>query len=529
MKATIENQADALRKLPIGIQSFEDLRREGYLYVDKTELVYKLVTMGKPYFLSRPRRFGKSLLLSTLEAYFKGRKELFEGLAIEQLETEWKQHPVLHLSLNAEKYDSLEKLEGMLNLQLEGWETQYGLTKGEKTHSGRFMRVIKAAREQTGLGVVVLIDEYDKPLLRTFHDLELQKEFRSTLMAFYTVLKDADPWLKFVFITGVTKFAQVGVFSELNQLIDISMHPQYSTLCGLTRQEIEDTFAPELAALAAAENLTYEQVMDELTLRYDGYRFIRGQQERMYNPFSVLSTLSAREFGNYWFATGTPTFLAEMLKVTDYDLRKLDGIEVTDRSLTTDRADPRNPVSMIYQSGYLTIKDYNKRFQMYTLGYPNDEVRYGFLSFMTPYYTGVSEEDTDFNIQKFIQELESGRVDDFLRRMQSFFADIPYELNDKSKRHYQVIFYLIAKLMGQFTQAEVHSAGGRADMVVKTDHYIYVFEFKLDGTPEEALAQIDDRGYSIPYAVDGRELIKVGASFSKETRNIDRWLVVRSL
>lgn len=522
---TIKIQPSALRKLPIGIQSFEKLRREGYLYVDKTAWVYRLVTTGAPYFLSRPRRFGKSLLLSTLEAYFKGQKELFKGLAIEQLETEWKQHPVLHLDLNAEEYTSLNGLKDMLDKQLIGWETLYHVDKGTMTYSGRFMTVIQKACEQTGLGVVVLIDEYDKPLLRTFHDEGLQQQFRSLLMAFYTVLKSADPWLKFVFITGVTKFAQVGVFSELNQLKDISMHPHYSTLCGLTRQEIEDTFAPELNAMAEQKDLTYEQTMNELTHRYDGYHFRGDQKEGMYNPFSVLSALDAGEFGNYWFATGTPTFLAEMLKVTDYDLRKLDGIEVGASSLTDDRADARNPVPMIYQSGYLTIKEYDERFLLYTLGYPNDEVRYGFLNFMSPYYTAVSREDTMFNIQRFIRELETGEVDAFMRRLQSFFADIPYELNDATERHYQVVFYLVAKLMGQFTQAEVHSARGRADLVVKTDRYIYVFEFKFNGTPEEALAQIDERGYPIPYAADGRELIKVGANFSKENRNIDRWLL----
>lgn len=524
METTAFNPS-ALRKLPIGIQSFEDLRREGYLYVDKTALVYRLATTGKPYFLSRPRRFGKSLLLSTIEAYFKGQKELFQGLAIERLETEWKQHPVLHLSLNAEKYDSLERLEKVLDKQLAEWEALYGADKGTMTHSGRLMTVIKKAREQTGLGVVVLIDEYDKPLLRTFHDEELQQQFRATLMAFYTVLKDADPWLKFVFITGVTKFAQVGVFSELNQLNDISFDLAYADLCGLTHEEITHTFAPELEAMAALHRITPGQLMERMAQMYDGYRFSYQTRIGMYNPFSVLCALSKQVFGSYWFASGTPTFLAEMLKVTDYDLSKLDGIEVPASSLTNDRAAPRNPVPMIYQSGYLTMKEYDERFELYTLGYPNDEVRYGFLSFMAPYYTSVPSEDAIFNIQRFIKELESGQVDAFLHRLKAFFADIPYELNDESERHYQVIFYLVTKLMGQFTQAEVHSARGRADMVVKTDRYIYVFEFKFNGTPQEALVQIDERGYLIPYTVDGRELIKVGASFSRATKNIDSWEV----
>lgn len=348
------------RKLPIGIQSFERLRRDGYLYVDKTALIYQLVTKGKPYFLSRPRRFGKSLLLSTLEAYFEGKRELFEGLAIERLETEWKQHAVLHLSLNAEKYDSIERLEGMLDAQLREWEALYGVEKEDTvSYSIRFMAVIKKAREQTGQGVVVLIDEYDKPLLRTFNDPELQDKFRATLMAFYTVLKDADPWLQFVFITGVTKFAQVGVFSELNQLKDISFNSHYYQLCGMTRQEIEYTFVPELQELARSNKLTYDQAIAELTRMYDGYHFVEEQEVGLFNPFSVLSSLDEGRFRNYWFATGTPTFLAEMIKQTRYDLQVLDGIRVSAASLTDDQADANNPVPMIYQSGYLTIKDYN--------------------------------------------------------------------------------------------------------------------------------------------------------------------------
>lgn len=522
---TSDFQSNTLRKLPIGIQSFENLRREGYLYVDKTALIYRLVTTGKPYFLSRPRRFGKSLLLSTLEAYFKGQKDLFYGLAIEQLETEWKQHAVLHIDLNAEKYDSLERLENMLETQLESWETFYCVDKRTKSHSGRFMAVIKKAHEQTGCGVVVLIDEYDKPLLRTFDNEALQQQFRSTLMAFYTVLKSADPWLKFVFITGVTKFAQIGVFSELNQLSDISLTEQYASLCGMTRTEIANTFDPELQEMGLKNNLSYEQTMDQMTCMYDGYHFWEGQTEGLYNPFSVLSALKYTSFKNYWFATGTPTFLAEMLKVTDYDLQLLDGIQVSAASLTNDRADTTNPVPMIYQSGYLTIKDYDKRFQTYTLSYPNDEVRYGFLSFMAPYYTSVPSDQTTFSIQRFVKELEAGLVDAFMIRLRAFFADLPYELNDQTERHYQLVIYLVAKLMGQFTQAEVHSAQGRADMVVKTDRYIYVFEFKLRGSAKKALAQIDDRGYLIPYTADGLQLVKIGANFSKKTKNIDKWVV----
>ena len=521
--ATMNQLPSFPRKMPIGIQSFEKLRRENYVYIDKTEIMYRLVSTSNPYFLSRPRRFGKSLLLSTMEAYFLGKRDLFKGLAIERLETEWNTHAVLHLDLNAEKYDSPERLHDMLERQLRGWEKTYE-TGGEGiTHSGRFMEVIKKANEKTGRGVVILIDEYDKPLLNSFHDEALQKAFRETLTAFYTVLKSADQWLRFVFITGVTKFAQMGIFSNLNQLKDISLDPRYAALCGLTGDEIRADFVPELKLLAKENNLDDEACMERLTRMYDGYHFNYRNMVGIYNPFSILNVLDSTMFENYWFASGTPTFLAEMLKKTDFDLRELDGIEVSAASLSDDRANINNPVPMIYQSGYLTIKKYDERFQIYTLGFPNDEVKYGFLNFVTPFYTPVAETDTSFYIGKFIHELESGDVDAFLTRLRAFFAGISYELNNRTERHYQTIFYLVFKLMGQFAETEVRSAKGRADAVVKTADYIYVFEFKLDGSADQALAQIDDRGYLIPYTVDGRKLVKIGVNFDPAQRNIGDW------
>ena len=514
------------RKLPIGIQSFEKLRTGGYLYVDKTELVYRLAKAGVPCFLSRPRRFGKSLLLSTLEAYFLGKKDLFKGLAIERLEQDWLVYPVMHLSLNAEKYDSNERLANLLESQLEAWEAEYGVTEINRSYSIRFMTVIRRAYEQTGRRVVVLVDEYDKPMLRSFDNPELQRDFRETLMAFYTVLKDADAYLQLVFITGVTKFAQMGIFSNLNQLQDISLHPAYTTLCGMTRAEIEAVFAPELQSLARGNGLTYEEAMDKLGRQYDGYHFNYRNWEGMFNPFSVLNTFSTGLFENAWSASGTPTFLAEMLRKTDFDLRDLDGIEVSSASLSDDRADIHNPVPMIYQSGYLTIKKYDPQFGLYTLGFPNEEVKYGFLNFVAPFYTPVASTDTAFYIGKFVRELTSGDVEAFLERLRCFFADFPYELNTKTERHYQVVFYLVFKLMGQFTEAEVRSARGRADAVVKTADYTYVFEFKLDGSAEAALQQIEEKGYSFPYGADGRKLVKVGVSFDAEQRNLGEWLIV---
>ena len=511
------------RKMPIGIQSFEKLRRENYVYIDKTEIMYRLVSTSNPYFLSRPRRFGKSLMLSTMEAYFLGKRDLFKGLAIERLETEWNTHAVLHLDLNAEKYDSPERLHDMLEFQLRGWEETYGTGGKGITHSARFMEVIQKAYEKTGRGVVILIDEYDKPLLNSFHDEALQKAFRETLTAFYTVLKSADQWLRFVFITGVTKFAQMGIFSNLNQLKDISLDPRYAALCGLTGDEIRADFVPELKLLAKENNLDDEACMERLTRMYDGYHFNYRDMVGIYNPFSILNVLDSTMFENYWFASGTPTFLVEMLKKTDFDLRELDGIEVSAASLSDDRANINNPVPMIYQSGYLTIKKYDERFQIYTLGFPNDEVKYGFLNFVTPFYTPVAETDTSFYIGKFIRELREGDPDAFLTRLRAFFAGISYELNNRTERHYQTIFYLVFKLMGQFAETEVRSAKGRADAVVKTADYIYVFEFKLDGSADQALAQIDDRGYLIPYTVDGRKLVKIGVNFDPAQRNIGDW------
>ena len=515
-----------IRKLPVGIQDFTSLREDGYLYVDKTALVYKMVTTGKPYFLSRPRRFGKSLLLSTLEAYFLGRKDLFKGLAIEQLEKDWKVYPVLHLSLNAKFYETKESLEQILEGHFIQWEKLFGKTDEELGYEERFMQIIQQACEKTGEKVVVLIDEYDKPLLRTLFNDDLHNVYREMLTGFYTVLKDADRYLRFVFITGVTKFSQLGIFSNLNQLIDISMAPDYATVCGMTKSEIERDFQPELATLAAMNKLTYEQTVNELTKRYDGYHFSEFRTEGIFNPFSVLNALLQKRFSSYWFATGTPTMLVDMLKKTDYDLRQLDGIEVPAAALTDYRADFQNPVPIIYQSGYLTIRDYDSEFNFFRLGYPNAEVEYGWLNFITPYYTSLSEANAPFYIGKFGQELRAGDVDAFMERLRAFFADIPYELNDRTEQHYQIIFYLVFKLLGQYVEAEVRSARGRTDAVVKTADYIYVFEFKLDGSVDKALQQIDDKGYLIPYTVDGRQLVKVGADFNKEDRNIGEWKAV---
>ncbi|WP_294630324.1 ATP-binding protein [uncultured Bacteroides sp.] len=516
---------EQVRKLPIGIQTFEEIRKHNYIYVDKTAMVYQIANTGKPYFLSRPRRFGKSLLLSTFEAYFLGRKDLFQGLAIEKLETEWKEYPVFHLDLNARKYETIGDLTAMLNQYLEQWEAKFGTEKQDRSPEERFTYLIEQAYMQTGKQVVILIDEYDKPLLQALLDESLLSEYRRTLKAFYGVLKSSDRYLRFVFLTGVTKFAQVSVFSDLNQLNDISMKPAYATLCGITKDELIQTFTPEITALSTKYEQPFDEIVARLTFLYDGYHF-EETAEGVFNPFSLLNVFDSCKFGNYWFQTGTPTYLVDLLKQSDYDLRLLvNGMEVDASAFSEYRAEIRNPLPMIYQSGYLTIKGYDKEVFLYTLGFPNDEVRYGFLNFLLPYYTEVSSDETAFHIAKFMRELRNGEVDAFMERLAIFFAGIPYELSDNTERHYQAIFYVVFALLGQFVSTEVRSARGRADAVVKTHDAVYAFEFKLNGSAEEALKQIDEKGYLIPYTLDGKRLVKVGVNFSKDTRNIERYIV----
>lgn len=513
------------RKLPIGIQTFEKLREGGYLYVDKTALVYRMVSTSTPYFLSRPRRFGKSLLLSTIEAYFQGKKDLFTGLAIEQMETEWENYPVLHLDLNARKYETYGDLTAMLNQYLEKWEALYGAEKQDRSHEERFAYIIEQAYGKTGKPVVVLVDEYDKPLLQSLLDVQLYERYRQLLKAFYGVLKSMDRYLRFVFLTGVTKFAQVSVFSDLNQLQDISSWPDYSAVCGITREELVQVFTPELECLGKENGMGLEETVARMERWYDGYHFYP-YRAGVFNPFSVLNAFKSKMFDNFWFQTGTPTYLVNLLKQSDYDLRRLiDGIEVQASAFSEYRMEAKNPLPMIYQSGYLTIKEYDREVSLYTLGFPNDEVKYGFLNFLVPYYTEVSDAETGFHIAKFMRELKAGDINAFMNRLKVFFSGIPYELSDNTERHYQAVFYVVFTLLGQFVRSEVRSSHGRADAVVQTEDAVFVFEFKLNGTAREALRQIDEKGYLIPYSLNGKRLIKVGVNFDKKTRNIDTFLV----
>ena len=510
-------------KYPIGIQNFEKLRQDGYLYIDKTGLVYSLVQTSNCYFLSRPRRFGKSLLISILEAYFLGKKELFKGLAIEKLEQEWTVYPVLHLDLNIEKYDSIDNLTDILNVNLKLWEQTYGSDDAETSVSLRFAGIIRRAYKQTGRRVVVLVDEYDKPLLQSIGNKALQEEFRNTLKPFYGVLKSLDGCIRFALLTGVTKFGKVSVFSDLNNLDDISMNNQYATLCGITEKEIHTNIEEGIRSLASAQNLSYEETCVKLKEMYDGYHFT-SDSEGIYNPFSLFNALKNKTFGNYWFETGTPTYLVELLKRNRYNLK--------DMTETVSSADVLNsiygddePIPVIYQSGYLTIKGYNPRFKTYRLGFPNKEVEEGFMNFLVPYYTPIKKEKTAFSIENFVEEIERGDIDSFFRRLQSFFADTPYELVRDRELHYQNVLFIVFKLIGLYVKAEYHTSQGRIDLALQTDKYIYVMEFKLEGSAEEALRQIEEKQYALPFASDKRQVFQIGINFSSQTRNIEKWLV----
>ncbi|WP_292270314.1 ATP-binding protein [Butyricimonas sp.] len=513
-----------MKKLyPIGIQNFESLRNDDYLYIDKTALVYELVSSGRYYFLSRPRRFGKSLLISTLEAYFQGRKELFTGLAMEKLEKEWKRYPILHLDLNAQKYDKPDSLDNILNDRLAEWEELYGSRPTEVSPSLRFKGIIRRAREKEGQDVVILIDEYDKPMLQAIGNEELQNAYRNTMKAFYGVLKSMDGYIKFALLTGVTKFGKVSVFSDLNNLEDISMDRKYVSLCGITDNELHTGFEEDLHELAATQGMSYEETCKEMKERYDGYHFT-ANSEGIYNPFSLLNTFKKMQFGNYWFETGTPTYLVELLKQNRYNLEKIENVETSADVLNSIYNDG-SAIPVIYQSGYLTIKGYDKVFGLYSLGFPNREVEEGFIQFLLPFYANTNAVDSPFAIRQFVGEICTGNYDAFFRRLQSFFADTPYELAKDVELHYQNILFIVFKLIGFYVKAEYHTGEGRIDLVLQTDKYIYVMEFKLEGSAEEALKQINEKHYALPFEADSRKLFKIGINFSKKTRNIEKWLV----
>ena len=528
------------RKLPVGIQNFEKLRKDGYIYIDKTAFVWNLVQGSNPYFLSRPRRFGKSLFLSTLAAYFLGQKELFKGLYVEQAEeaqaaqesrTAWETYPLFYLDFNTENYNDSQSMHSILHTHLNRWEKQYGADNAEQTFSSRFKGLIERAYKQTGKQVVILVDEYDKPLLQTMGiNEELNEQYRDMLKAFYSVIKTCDQYIRFAFLTGVTKFSKISIFSDLNNLRDISLEKLYAGVCGITQTELDANFQPEMQGLADEQSLEYPQAVAALKQWYDGYLF-HPDGEGMYNPYSVLSAFAKKEIKSYWFSTGTPTFLVNYLKDAHYFIPDLDGnIELDEDGLQTYRAVAQEPFPILFQAGYLTIKEYIKDLRLYRLGFPNDEVRYGFLNNLLPAFSGVPFGQTGVSVARFVQDIRNGKVDSFMERMQSIISGIPYDNFSKEnvklrEQNYQTAVYLIFKLMGQFVQTEVHCATGRADCVVQTTDAVYIFEFKLSGsgTAQDAINQIKEQKYASQYKAAGKKIVLIGSSFDEQTRTIKDW------
>jgi len=516
--------------MPVGIQDFEKLRTEKFVYVDKTQYVYTLTRTSKPYFLARPRRFGKSLFISTLKAYFLGKKELFEGLYLSEVEKDWITYPVVYIDFNLGDCSDLPAVKIALSAIFDRYESQWGITEKFDNLSVRFLTLIDTAYAKSGRKVVVLVDEYDKALINTMHEPEKNEELRTFLKGFYGVLKGMDYALRFAFLTGVTKFSKVSIFSDLNQLKDISMETQYADICGISETELLQNFQPEIQELADKQHLTFDATVAELKKLYDGYLFAR-KGENMYNPCSLLNVFDSMEFGYYWFKTGTPAFLVKALRNNNYDIRKLENdVTIAVPAIDDYRAGGTSLTPLLYQSGYLTIKSYNEQYNAFTLGFPNEEVKYGFLNELLPAYNPISGLDESFSAVAFIMAIQSGNVEDFMVLLKAFYASIPYDLEenrDKDEKFYQLIFYLLFTLMGQFIEAEVKSATGRADAVVKTVDTIYVFEFKMDenATAADALAQINDKGYLIPYTADNRRLVKIGVAFSITSKGVKEWVI----
>ena len=511
-------------KYPIGIQNFESLIKDGFFYVDKTALVHRLVTSGRYYFLSRPRRFGKSLLLSTFRAYFEGKKELFEGLALSGLETEWKRYPILHLDLNIGKYNTTESLNAELNRHLELWEKEYGDQYRDRSVAERFWHIIRQAYEKTGERVVILVDEYDKPLLQTIGNPDLQSEFRSTLKAFYGNLKSCDEFIRFAFLTGVTKFGKVSVFSDLNHLTDISLLPQFVDVCGISEKELRRDFDSEVEEVAKTNDLTKEACYARLKRDFDGYHFYPNT-EGIYNPFSLLNTLAFRVFKDYWFETGTPTFLVHQLQKTNYSLEEMTREELTADTLNCIDVMDENPLPLLFQSGYLTIKDYNERFGTYTLGFPNREVEEGFTKFLYPFYTPKTFSKSAFSMLQFVKDVERGDAEGFMKRLSALFADGDYQIVGKQEIYFQNTLFVFFKLLGFYVEVERHTSDGRMDVVMQTKDYVYIIELKVDQTAEVALRQIEEKGYAEAFSQDPRKLYKIGINFNSGRRLIDDWSI----
>ena len=517
-------------KYPIGIQSFDQIIEGGFVYVDKTDMVYSLAQEGKIYFLSRPRRFGKSLLVSTLKNYFLGRKELFKGLKIDSLEKDWHVYPVFHMDFNGGEYTCKGALRSAILSYITDWEKLYEIKDGEnELNLGfRFKKILETAYNKTGRRAVVLIDEYDKPILDVLdYDKSLEEEHRNILKGFYSTFKGADEYLQFVFLTGVTKFSQVSVFSGFNQPKDISMHAKYETLCGISQEELERYFKEPVLQMSEEYGCLYDEMLSMLKSQYDGYHF-SDRMTDVYNPFSLLNAFDAGRIYDYWFKSGTPTYLIRLLSHSDENMNEITGKYYSPREFIDYKADVEQPLPMIYQSGYLTIKDFDLRRNLFLLDYPNNEVKEGFLSLIAGSYFNTKDSIYSW-IRNAAFDLEDGKIDDFRVGLTSFLASIPYTMRRKDnererERYFHYTFYLIMRLISVYTvYTEKVQSHGRVECIVETPNYVYIFEFKLDGTSDEAMQQIEEKGYAREYESDNRKLYKIGVVFSSETGTIEEW------
>lgn len=511
---------------PIGIQNFEKIRTEDFLYVDKTAEIYKLAKEGRYYFLSRPRRFGKSLLVSTMEAYFSGRKELFSGLAIEKLEAEWKQHPVLHLDLSGVSYTDESVLERVLSDKLAKWETLYGAVNTSDILGLRFKEVIEAAYNKTGNQVAILIDEYDKPIIDNLGNEPTLSHLRSTLQGFYSVMKSMDARIRFGFLTGVTKIGKMSVFSGLNNLNDISMIPDYVDICGVSETELHEYFDESISELSFANEMSKEECYVKLKSMYDGYHFCE-DSIGIYNPFSLLNTFQNKKFREYWFETGTPGFLVEVMRKTSFDVTTLENQTVDSTLMSNADAIFENPVPYLFQSGYLTITGYNDMFRLYQLGFPNQEVKNGFLNCLLKYYVPMSPDMSGTTlIYQLWHSITEGNPKSFMQILSSLFANTSYQIQGETEKDFQYAMYIISALLGEYVQVERTTSNGRIDLIIQTKEFIYIFELKVNADADVALRQMDEKGYARPFEGDSRKLFKIGVNFSTATRRIEDWKIV---
>ena len=521
------------RKYPVGIQTFERIIKEGYVYIDKTDLVWKM-TKESPYvFLNRPRRFGKSLLSSTLHSYFDGRKDLFEGLKIMDYETEWEQYPVIHVDLStAKNMPTAEELQRTLSLMLSPLLQRFGRDDEEKTPGEKFQGIIRRAYEQNGKQVAIIIDEYDAPLLEVLHEETMLPEFRRVMQEFYKCIKASEPMVRFCFITGITKFSQLSIFSTINNLRNITLLPKYAAICGFTEDELVTDMAEDIRQMAEAFECTPEEMHAKLKAQYDGYRFAGGGSE-VYNPFSLMNAFGDKELNNYWFSSGTPTFLIRQMLHFRTDIMGMEHIEASKTSFDRPTEAMTNALPLLYQSGYLTIKDYDRGSNSYILSIPNNEVRVGFVDGLIPTYIGLDSSSVqDGFALKFWRALRKGDIDLAMQEMKAYLAGVPYVEGFQKKLaevknyegFYEYTFYLIFSMLNVYARTQVKCAGGRIDFVVQMPNTVYVFELKVSGTAQEALDQINSKGYALPYATDGK-VIKVGVQFDRDTMTVGEYLV----